>query len=325
MSMRGGLARRRFVPVFAAVMGESVLLVIILHAIEVEIIGIKPPQVVNGFNQDPIDGVSFVSTFADSKAPEVKKTQYFDNNGSRGIYQDGWYACTFGPLVPWLPGAPALADWDANKDKWELYNLSTDFSQADDLAEKEPQRLAELQKAFDTQAKENKVYPLGAGIWLRLHPEDRIKTPYRSWTFDATTTRMPDFTAPGIGRESSLVTVEAEFGDKATGVLFALGGSSGGVTLFMDQGRLNYQYNMTIIERYKAQTEAIPAAGRSDKKSGANGAKISKLWGGLMGGDAHLMAGFCQEMIVFGAAFFSARFVAIGAVGHMIGGDNFEH
>ena len=224
-----------------------------------DIIGIKPPQMVNGFKQDPVDGVNFVSTFADSKAPEVKKTQYFDNNGSRGIYQDGWDACTFGPLVPWLPGAPGLADWDANKDKWELYNLDTDFSQADDLGEKEPQRLAELQKAFDAQAKENKVYPLGAGIWLRLHPEDRIKTPYRSWTFDATTTRMPEFTAPGIGRESSLVTVEAEFGDKASGVLCALGGSSGGVTLFMDQGRLNYEYNMMIIERYKAQTEAIPA------------------------------------------------------------------
>ena len=70
---------------------------------------------------------------------------------------------------------------------------------------------------------------------------------------------MPEFTAPGIGRESSLVTVEAELGDKASGVLCALGGSSGGVTLFMDQGRLNYEYNMMIIERYKAQTEAIPA------------------------------------------------------------------
>ena len=91
------------------------------------------------------------------------------------------------------------------------------------------------------------------------HPEDRVKTPYRSWTFDATTTRIPEFTAPGIGRESSLVTVEAELGDKASGVLCALGGSSGGVTLFMDQGRLNYEYNMMIIERYKAQTEAIPA------------------------------------------------------------------
>ncbi len=214
---------------------------------------------VNGFKQDPVDGVSFVSTFADSKAPEVKKTQYFDNNGSRGIYQDGWYACTFGPLVPWLPGAPGLADWDANRDKWELYDLDADFSQADDLAEKEPQRLAELQEVFDTQAKENKVYPLGAGIWLRLHPEDRIKTAYRSWTFDATTTRMPEFTAPGIGRESNLVTVEAEFGDKASGVLCALGGSSGGVTLFMDQGKLNYEYNMMIIERYKAQTAVIPA------------------------------------------------------------------
>ena len=59
----------------------------------------------------------------------------------------------------------------------------------------------------------------------------------RSWTFDATTTRMPEFTAPGIGRESNIVTVEAEFGDKATGVLYALGGSSGGVTCYMDQGQ----------------------------------------------------------------------------------------
>ena len=222
---------------------------------------------VNGFKQDPVDGVSFVSTFADSKAPEVKKTQYFDNNGSRGIYQDGWYACTFGPLVPWLPGAPGLADWDANKDKWELYNLDADFSQADDLAEKEPQRLAELQRVFDAQAKENKVYPLGAGIWLRLHPEDRIKTPYRSWTFDATTTRMPEFTAPGIGRESNLVTVEAEFGDKASGVLYALGGSSGGVTLFMDQGtaelRIQHDDHRTLYRALYLKDSARQATHRS--------------------------------------------------------------
>ena len=70
-----------------------------------EIIGIKQPQVVDGFKQDPMDGVSLAYTFADADAAGKKKTQYFDNNGSRGIYQDGWYACTFGPLVPWLPGA----------------------------------------------------------------------------------------------------------------------------------------------------------------------------------------------------------------------------
>ena len=101
---------------------------------------------------------------------------------------------------------------------------------------KEPQRLAQLQKTFDEQAKANKVYPLGAGIWLRLHPEDRIKTPYTSWQFDATTTRMPEFTAPGIGRESSTVTIDAEIGDNASGVLYALGGSGGGLTLYMDKG-----------------------------------------------------------------------------------------
>jgi arylsulfatase len=119
-----------------------------------------------------------------------------------------------------------------------------------------------LQKTFDEQAKANKVYPLGAGIYLRLHPEDRIKTPYTSWQFDATTTRMPEFTAPGLGRESSAVTIETEFGDNASGVLYALGGSGGGLTLYMDKGHLVYEYNMMIIERYIARSESKLPAGK---------------------------------------------------------------
>ena len=90
-----------------------------------EILGITPPKVVDGFAQDPIDGVSMAYTFADAKAPGRKRTQYFDNNGSRGIYHDGWYACTFGPLVPWLTRrARRLATWDSSKDVWELYDLA---------------------------------------------------------------------------------------------------------------------------------------------------------------------------------------------------------
>ena len=214
-----------------------------------EIVGIKPPKVVEGSVQDPIDGVSLAYTFNDAKAPTRKKLQYFDNNGSRAIYQDGWIAATFGPLVPWLPGAPGLAKWDSAKDRWELYQITKDFSEANDLASREPKRLAQLQKTFDEQARANKVYPLGAGIWLRLHPDDRIKTPYTSWQFDATTVRMPEFTAPGLGRESSTVTVDAEIGENASGVLYALGGSGGGLTLYIDEGQLVYEYNMMIIER----------------------------------------------------------------------------
>jgi arylsulfatase len=227
-----------------------------------EILHITPPKVVNGFEQDPIDGVSMAYTFADAGAPGRKKTQYFDNNGSRGIYQDGWYACTFGPLVPWLPGAPGLTEWDANKDVWELYDLANDFSQANDLAAREPARLAALQKVFDEQAKENKVYPLGAGIWLRLHPEDRIKSPHRSWTFDSTTVRMPEFTAPAVGIESNKVTIDAEMGAGASGVLYALGGAGAGVTLYMDKGQLVYEYNMMIIERTIARSTGKLGAGK---------------------------------------------------------------
>lgn len=226
------------------------------------ILGIKPPKVVDGFKQDPVDGVSMVYSFADAKAPTRKSVQYFDNNGSRGIYHDGWYACTFGPLTPWLTVSPGLATWDSNKDVWELYNLKTDFSQANNLAAKEPKRLEQMKALFLKEAKANKVFPIGAGLWTRLHPEDRVETPYTSWQFDAATTRMPEFTAPGLGRESNLVTIDAVLGENATGVLYALGGASGGLTLYMDKGELVYEYNMMAIERYIVRSKEKIASGR---------------------------------------------------------------
>jgi len=227
-----------------------------------EIIGIKPPQVVDGFPQDPIDGVSMVYTFADAQAPGRKRTQYFDNNGSRGVYRDRWFASTFGPVTPWLTVSPGLATWDPSKDVWELYNLDTDFSQAENLAATEPDRLEAMQALFLEEAKENKAFPIGAALWTRLHPEDRVKTPYTQWQFDATTTRMPEFTAPGLGRESNHVTVDADLGENASGVLYALGGASGGLTLYMDRGALVYEYNMMIIERYTARSRTTLAPGR---------------------------------------------------------------
>ena len=227
-----------------------------------EIIGIKPPQEVEGFKQDPIDGVSMAYTFADPKASGRKMTQYFDNNGSRGIYHDGWYACTFGPLTPWLTTSPGLATWDSTKDVWELYNFQTDYSQSEDLSAEEPERLAKMKGLFLEEAKKNKVFPIGAGMWTRIHPEDRIKTPYNSWVFDATSTRMPEFTAPGLGRENNHVTIEAEIGEDASGVLYALGGASGGLTLFVDKGHLVYEYNMMIIERYTIRTQEKLSPGK---------------------------------------------------------------
>ena len=208
---------------------------------------------VNGFPQDPIDGVSFVSTFGNSHASEVKQTQYFDNNGSRGIYHDGWYACAFGPLVPWLPGAPGI-DWDANTDQWELYHLTRTSRKPMILPPKNPSALRELQKVFDAQAKANKVYPLGAGIWLRLHPEDRIKTPYSSWIFDAppracrsSPRRVSDARATSWPSKPSSATALRRplCPRRCLRRRHLLPGS----------GPTDYEYNMIIIERTRRQDE----------------------------------------------------------------------
>ena len=148
-------------------------------------------------------------------------------------------------------------------DRWELYDLTRDYSQAHDLAAERPERLEAMKARFLEVAKDNKVFPIGGGLWLRIHPEDRIASPYHSWVFDATTTRMPEFTAPGLGRQSSRVTIDAEIGENASGVLYALGGSSGGLALYLDDGELVYEYNMMLIERYEARSaEPIPAGQR---------------------------------------------------------------
>ncbi len=229
-----------------------------------EVLGIQHPVEVDGYPQDPIDGVSMAYTFADAKAAGRKKIQYFENNGSRGIYHDGWFACTFGPFIPWdTPGSTArLKGWDANKDVWELYNLTKDFAQADDLSATEPQRLAKMKDLFVAEAKANRALPIGGGLWTRFHPEDTIASPYKSWRFDETTVRMPEFTAPGLGKKSNRVTIDVEVGPEASGVLYALGGASGGLTLYMDKGQLVYEYNMLIIERTLMRCDGQVTAGK---------------------------------------------------------------
>ncbi|MBP0021489.1 MAG: arylsulfatase [Cyanobacteria bacterium SBLK] len=223
-----------------------------------EILGITPPEEFYGISQDPIDGVSMAYTFNNADAPGQKKIQYFENNGSRGIYDDGWYACTFGPLTPWIAGSsPDLENWDSRDDVWELYDLTTDFMQQNDLADTYPDKLEEMKQLFLQEAEENKVFPIGGGLWTRIHPEDRIATPYTSWTFDTNTTRMPEFTAPGLGRESNTVTIDVALNGNDSGVLYALGGASGGLTLFMKDGKLEYEYNMLLLDRYKAESTAI--------------------------------------------------------------------
>lgn len=122
-----------------------------------EILEIPNPDVVNGYKQMPIDGTSMAYTFQDGTAVPRKKVQFFDNNGSRAIYKEGWLACTFGPFIPWNSPASVsrIANWDSNNDEWELYDLSVDFSQANDLSSQHPAKLEALKKEFLVVAEAN--------------------------------------------------------------------------------------------------------------------------------------------------------------------------
>jgi arylsulfatase len=223
-----------------------------------EVVGITPPRVVNGVPQDPIDGVSLAYTFGDPKAEGRMLTQYFEIMGSRAIYHDGWMASAFGPRIPWVPGAPpGIREWTPDDDKWELYNLAEDWSQATDLAAQMPEKLAQLKEWFAIEAAKNKVLPVGGGLWVAaLHPELRIAPPYKEWTFSGDIVRMPEFCAPALGNKPNVVTIDAEIPADANGVLYKLGAFSGGLTCYVLDGILCYEYNLFEIQRTRFRAQA---------------------------------------------------------------------
>jgi len=229
-----------------------------------DILGIKPPRVVNGIPQDPFDGVSFASTFNDAHAKEVKHTQYFEIMGSRGVYHNGWMASAFGPRAPWVPGMPDISKWQPDKDKWELYDLTKDWSQADDLANKTPGKLADLKDLFLIELTKNKGLPIGGALYVpALHPELKLAPPYTSWTFPGAITRTPEFAAPTLGNKHNVVSVDVDVPDNANGVLYALGGFSGGLALYVKDGVLSYEYNLFEIQRTHIKAEGKLPTGKA--------------------------------------------------------------
>ena len=237
------------------------------HVIDVaptiyELTKIKTPRVVNGFEQDPIDGVSMVYTFTDPNAKGTRTTQFFDIMASRGVYHEGWFASAPGPREPWVGGIPkGVKEWSPLTDKWELYNIDEDWSQANDLAARNPKKLEEMKALFIEESKKYKNLPIGGGLWSTalFHPEDAPAPTLTEWTFDAPITLMPESAAPKLGKVSSLVNMEVDVPKKANGVLYALAGFSGGITCYIKDGYLNYEFNLFEVQRTKLKSkEKLP-------------------------------------------------------------------
>jgi arylsulfatase A-like enzyme len=226
-----------------------------------DVVGITPPKTVDGVPQVPMDGISMKYTFDSATTPGRKPGQYFEIMGSRGYYKDDWMASVFGPRTPWVPGVdPAIFKWKPENDKWELYDLRNDYSQAHDLAQQNPAKLAELKAAFDADAKANSVYPIGGGLWSVLFdPSAAPRNPATEFHYTEGIIRVPEIVAPKLGSVSNLVTVNTELKPDSAGVLYALGAFSGGLTLWVEKGKLTYEYNLFEIERTRiSSTGPLP-------------------------------------------------------------------
>lgn len=211
-----------------------------------EATGITMPEYVNGLKQVPLPGVSMVYTFDNATAPSRHTTQYFEIYGNRAIYHDGWIAAARHGL-PWVTVGKK---GDFEKDTWELYDLNDDFSEANDLASKEPAKLKEMQALFQEEAKKYNVLPLDDRFAERANVPDRpSQTRGRtSFTYYPGTFRVPEGSAPNVKMRSHEITAVFNADDKTQGVIVAAGGSAG-YTLFVQDGYLFYENNFFGRER----------------------------------------------------------------------------
>ena len=215
-----------------------------------EATGIQAPKQVDGIEQLPIEGVSMAYTFdpANANAPSKRQAQYFEMISNRGIYHEGWYACTTPPVAPWVLNAkmPPIADY-----KWELYNVAEDYSQDNDLAAKMPGKLKEMQALFQQEAAKYGVLPLDNSQFQRaIAPRPSAVAGKTVFDYSGQNAGIPLGNAPNLLNKSFTITAEIEIPKGGgEGMLVTAGGRFGGYGLYILKGKPVFTYNLLDLER----------------------------------------------------------------------------
>jgi arylsulfatase len=259
------------------------------HAIDVlptilESIGIVAPEKIREVEQSPIEGTSFSYLFNDANAPGQHTTQYFEMFGSRAIHHDGWKAVTFKPLAHMYddgldPEAP-FAD-----DVWELYHVAEDFSEVNNLAAAEPERLAAMVELWWREARQHQVLPLDNRPMAALLNPRRPFSDRRRAVFWPGGEVLPEQVGISVYRRNHTITVPLVVSETLNappeGVLLALGTVLGGWSLHLLDGRVRYVSNflgsnVTVIESDEIVTPGAHTVGFSFSTQGEGG--IATLW-----------------------------------------------
>ncbi|HUO09409.1 MAG TPA: arylsulfatase [Phycisphaerae bacterium] len=217
-----------------------------------EAAGISAPAAVDGIKQKPLEGVSMMYTFdkANANAPTRHHTQYFEMFGNRGIYHDGWYANTVPISAPWnLVGTPPQDV--VNSYKWELYDLTKDWTQNKDIASQNPEKLKEMQALFMTEAGKYQVFPLDNSLATRMvTPRPSVTAGRSEFLYTTRLTGIPMGDAPSLIAASYTITAEVEVpAAGCEGMLLTQGGRFGGYGFYVVKGKPVFTWNLVDLKR----------------------------------------------------------------------------
>jgi arylsulfatase len=223
---------------------------------------IQQPTELNGVPQKPIEGISMLYSLNNPNAAEQRHIQYFEMFGNRALYKDGWIAvCRHGRL-PW----ENAGSYDFDKDNWELYDLTKDFSESKNVAAQNPDKLKELQADFLTEAKKYQVLPLDDRFVERADPHLRpsLIEGRTHFVYYSGAAHIPEDSAAITKNTSHTITATIDVpktgGD---GVIVANGGFSGGYAIYIKHGKPTYEYNWFAIDRYKITSSAAVTPGKN--------------------------------------------------------------
>ena len=234
-------------------------------------LGLEPPASIRGVTQSPIEGVSLVSTFDDAKAPDKHTTQYFEMMGHRSLYHDGWRAVCPWPGTSFTEsgrtfGTPITYDMLTELDAkgWELYNLNEDFAETNNLAEKEKARLIAMIGMWYNEAGKYNVLPIDSRGLQRVREErPQIAVSRNRYVLYPGTQSIPAGAAPKILNRPYSITAEVDISKEgAEGVLLSMGGNDGGISFYVQDGKLCFVHNYVAVELYHVKSKTAVSAGR---------------------------------------------------------------
>ena len=220
-----------------------------VHAIDVtptvlSLVGIEPPAAIKGVTQSPIHGVNFAHTFEDGGAASLHATQYYEMLGNRAIYHRGWKATTYHGTEGMIYDGVTDPRRSFDEDRWELYHVEKDLSEAHDLAGEHPEKLRELLDIWWIEAAKYNVLPVDARSIGRALGRPRPFGRRHRFVYYPHGAPVEMAAAVNVKNRSHSITADVEIpGDGAEGVLIANGGRFGGYSLYVQGGRLRYAYN----------------------------------------------------------------------------------